>query len=133
MVSNKNDHTEEIGRRIQSGYRACRKVIQEKLKFESNRINRQTNIKVYKTIIRPVIMYAAETVYLTYTEKEKLKSFKKTVIIILTAKDLAARLLNHKIQEIVGGEDIVRMINSHRMKWYGHINRKRENTVIRNI
>lgn len=41
--------------------------------------------------------------------------------------------MNHEITEKLGGEDIVKIVESQRIRWYGHINERDENSLLKKI
>ncbi|KAI5642211.1 reverse transcriptase (RNA-dependent DNA polymerase) domain-containing protein [Phthorimaea operculella] len=68
-VTDTNQRQEEIDIRIQNALRcsaALHKILTSKL------ISRRTKIRVYKTVIRPILMYGCEAWTLTLKEENKL-------------------------------------------------------------
>lgn len=77
----------------------------------------KTKLKIYKTTIRPLITYAAETLTLTQLEEEKLKIFeRKRIRTIMGPKKENTNnyrmLMNHEIDNILGNDNIVRVIKA---------------------
>lgn len=107
--------------------------------LRTKRISKRTKINIYEAIIKPVVLYAAELMRLTHIQRtNNLRVFEiKTIRIICepkkVSKDLLRSLMNHEIQEVLIDEDMVKMINVQKMKWYRHRNGKRENSAIRKI
>jgi hypothetical protein len=86
-------------------------------------------VKIYKTIILPVVLYACETWSLTLREEHRLRLFENRVL---------RRIFGSKRDEVTGerrklqkGElhnfyslpDIIRQLKSRRMRWAGHVAR----------
>jgi hypothetical protein len=86
-------------------------------------------VKIYKTIILPVVLYVCETCSLTLWEEHRLRVFGNRVL---------RRIFGPKRNEVTGewrklhsGElhnmyvspDIIRQIKSRRMRWAGHVAR----------
>lgn len=69
-ISDKNNRSTEINERVKAGNRAYWKYY--KL-LKNKYISISTKIKVYKTAIRPVIIYGAETMCITEKDSEKLR------------------------------------------------------------
>jgi len=68
---------EEIKERIAAGNRASfayQKILQRKL------ISKKTKMKLYKTLIRPVVVYGAECWVLTENIKQKLLVFERKIL-----------------------------------------------------
>jgi hypothetical protein len=75
-VTNQNLIQEEIKRRMNSG-NACYHSVQNLL--SSRLLSKNVKVRIYKTIILPVILYGCETWYLTVREQHRLRVKKKGV------------------------------------------------------
>jgi hypothetical protein len=73
-VTDQNCIHEEIRSRLNSG-NACYQAVQNLL--SSHLLSRNVKIKIYKTIILPVVLYGCETLSLTLREEHKLRVFEK--------------------------------------------------------
>jgi hypothetical protein len=71
-VTNQNLIQEEIKRRLNSG-NTCYHSVQKLL--SSHLQSKNVKIKIYKTIILPVVLYGHETWPLTLREEHKLRAF----------------------------------------------------------
>ena len=69
-LTNQNSIAEEIKRRLRSG-NACYHSVQNLL--SSRLLSENLKIKIYRTIILPVVLYGCETWSLTLREERKLK------------------------------------------------------------
>jgi hypothetical protein len=76
-ITNQNLIQEEIKRRLNSG-KACYHSVQKLL--SSCLLSRNIKIRVYKTIILPVVLYGCETVSLTLWEEHRLRVFENRVL-----------------------------------------------------
>jgi hypothetical protein len=100
--------------------------------FSSRLLSKDLQLKIYKIIILPVILYGCETWFLILKEKQRLRGYENRVL---------RRVFRHKREEVVGGwrrlhnvelhnfcasPDIIRTFNSSRMTWSGHVARMRE-------
>ncbi|PSN42375.1 hypothetical protein C0J52_08497, partial [Blattella germanica] len=72
-------------------------------------------LKIYKTVILPVILYGCETWTLTLREEKKLRVFKNE------ETGEWRRLHNTELKDIYGKLDIIRNIKSDRLQWTGHV------------
>jgi hypothetical protein len=76
-VANQNLMQEEIKRRLNSG-NACYHSVQSLL--SSRLLSKNLKIRIYKTIILPVVLYGCETWSLTLREEHKLRVFENRVL-----------------------------------------------------
>jgi hypothetical protein len=68
---------EEIKRRLNSGH-ACYHLVQNLL--SSRLISRNLKIRIYRTIILPVVLYGCETWSLALREEHRLRVFESRVL-----------------------------------------------------
>jgi hypothetical protein len=76
-LTNQASIQEEIMSRLQSGY-ACYHSVQNIL--FSNLLTKNLKIKIYRTIILPVVVYRCETWLLTLREEHRLRTFENRVL-----------------------------------------------------
>jgi hypothetical protein len=76
-LTNQNDIRDEIKNRLNSG-NACYYSVQNLL--SSGLISKTLKIKIYKTIILPVVLYGCETWSLTSGEEHRLRVFENRVL-----------------------------------------------------
>jgi sorting nexin-29 len=76
-VNKINNVTDEIHRRIINAHR-CFYGLHAQLK--SKRISRKTKIRLYKTLVRPVLVYGSESWPLSVADSEKLRVFERKVL-----------------------------------------------------
>jgi hypothetical protein len=77
IVTNQNSIQEEIKNRMKSG-NACYHSVQNRLCFRL--LYKKLKIKIYRTIILPVVFYGCKTWSLTLREERKLRVFDKSVL-----------------------------------------------------
>lgn len=70
MITNNGKPDAEIQEKISATNRAFQ--VNKKL-LKSRNLSKRTKLDIYKTIIRPVTMYAAETMIMTQKDEEKLR------------------------------------------------------------
>ena len=75
--NNRNSIQEEIKSRLKSG-NACYYSVQNRL--SSSLISKNLKIKIYRTIILPVVLYGCETWSLTLREEHRLSVFENRVL-----------------------------------------------------
>jgi hypothetical protein len=89
-------------------------------------------VRIYNTIILPVVLYGCETWSLTVREDHKLRVFENRVLrrIFEPKWDRVTRgwrkLHNEELHNSYSSPSIIRIIKSRRMKWAGHVARMGE-------
>ena len=100
--------------------------------LSSRLLSKNLKIKIYRTIILPVVLYGCETWSLTLREERKLRVFKNMVLrrIFGPRRDEVTgerrRLHNEELNNLCSSPNIVRVIKSRRMRWAGHVARMGE-------
>jgi hypothetical protein len=124
-LTNQNDIHDEIKSRLNSGD-ACYYSVQHFL--SSCFISKNLKIKIYKTVILPVVLYGCETWSLTLREERRLRVFESRVLRRIFGpkreEDGSRRKLhNDEVHNLYSSLNIVRVIKSRRMRWAGHVAR----------
>jgi hypothetical protein len=96
----------------------------------SSRI-KKVKIKIFKTVILPVVLYGCETWALTLREEHRLKVFENRVLRRIFGpkreEDGSWRKLHYdELHSLYSSPNIVRAIKSRRMSWAGHVARMGE-------
>jgi len=110
--------------RLKSGS-ACYHSVQ--ILLSSRLLSKNLEIKIYRTIILPVVLYGCETWSLTLREERKLRVFENMVLgrIFGPRRDEVPgewrRLHNEELNDLYSSPNIVRVINSRSMRWAGHV------------
>jgi hypothetical protein len=127
-VTNQNLIQEEIKRRLNSCY-ACYHSVQNLL--SSRLLSKNVKVRIYKTIILPVVLYGCETWSLTVREEHKLRVFEnRRRRIFGPQRDGVTggwrKLYNEELHNLYSSSSIIRIIKSRRMSWAGHVARMGE-------
>jgi len=94
------------------------------------------NLKIYRTIILPVVFYGCEAWSLTLREERKLSVFEnmalRTIFGLRRDEEMGEcrRLHNEELNDLYSSPNIVRVIKSRRMKWAGHVARMGEERMV---
>jgi hypothetical protein len=84
-------------------------------------------MKIYKTMIRPVVTDSSEIWTLTAKEENNRRIFERRILRKIFAAvntDIIWRTRNNmEIDKLIEGADVVRVIKVQRIKWLGHIQR----------
>ena len=93
----------------------------------------QIKSKIYKTMIRPVMMYGAETWTLTRKEEGLLERAEMRMLRWILGVSLRDKKRNEDIRETLGVACITDKVREARMRWYGHVMRKEDDNCIKRI
>jgi hypothetical protein len=95
-------------------------------------ILKNLKIRIYKTIILPVVLYRCETWSLTLREEHRLRVFENRVLrsIFGPKRDEVTgewrQLHNEELRDLYSSPSIIRIIKSWRMRWASHVARMGE-------
>jgi len=95
-------------------------------------LSKNLKIKIYRTIILPVVLYGCETWSLTLKEERKLRVFENMVLRRIfgprrgEVMEKWRRLHNEELNDLYSSPNIVWVIKSRRMRWAGHVARMGE-------
>ncbi|KAJ4452127.1 hypothetical protein ANN_03645 [Periplaneta americana] len=123
-VTNVNDTREEIKRRINMG-NACYYSVEKLL--SSSLLSKNLKVRIYKTVILPVLLYGCETWTLTLREEYRLRVFENKVLrkIFGAKRDEVTgewrKLHNTELHALYSSPDIIRNLKSRRLRWAGHV------------
>jgi hypothetical protein len=104
-------------------------IIQTKIFCLPVSYQKNLKIKIYKTVILPVVLYGCETWSLTLREEHRLRVFENRALRVFGPQreedGLWRKLDNDELHNLYSSYNIVRVIKSRRMRWAEHVARKR--------
>jgi hypothetical protein len=92
---------------------------------------KEIKIKIYRTVIFPVVLYGCETWSLTLREERRLMVFENRVLrgVLWPKRDEVTgewrKIHNEELNDLYSLPNIVRVVKSRRMRWEGHVARMR--------
>ncbi|KAJ4429478.1 hypothetical protein ANN_21647 [Periplaneta americana] len=128
-VTNINDTREEIKRRINMG-NVCYYSVEKLL--SSSLLSKNLKVRIYKTVILPVVLYGCETWTLTLREEHRLRVLENKVLrkIFGAKRDEVTgewrKLHNKELHALYSSPNIIRNFKSRRLRWAGHVARMGE-------
>jgi len=101
--------------------------------FRNRLLSRATKIRLYKTLIRPVVTYGAETWTMTKKEEQDMLIFERKIFRKIYGpkyedEEWKSRT-NRELEELSKGENIVKWIKGQRISWLGHLERMEEDRM----
>src|SRR5215469_16049153 len=136
MLTNQNYIQEEIKSRLKLG-NACYYFVQNLL--SSSFLSKNLKIKIYRTIILPVVLHGCETWSLTLREERRLRVFENRVLrtVFGPKRDKVTgewrKLHNVELSDLYSSPNIVRVVKSRRMRWAGHVARMVEGRGVHRV
>jgi hypothetical protein len=95
-------------------------------------LSRKLKVKIYKTIILPVVLYGSETWFVTLSEEHRLRVFENRVLRRLfgptrdEVRGELKKLHNGELHNLYSSPDIIRQFKSRIMRWARHVARMGE-------
>jgi hypothetical protein len=100
--------------------------------LSSRILSRKVKVKIYKTIILPVVLYGCETWSQTLKEEHRLRLFENRVLrkIFAPKRDEETgewrKMLHGELHNLYASSNIIRQIKSSKMRWAEHVARMGE-------
>jgi hypothetical protein len=107
--------------------------------LSSRLLSKNTNIKIYRTIIFPVVWYGCETWSFIWREKHKLRLFENRVLRKIfgpKGNEVTGdwrRLHNEERYDLYSSPNIIRVNKSRRIRWARHVIRRGEGRGVHRV
>ena len=106
--------------------------------FRSKLISKTAKVKLYKTLIRPVVTYASETWVLKESTKQKLLTFERKILRRIFGPNKGVNnswtiKTNKELNKLINNENIVNFVRSLRIGWLGHILRMDNQRLVKKL
>ena len=89
--------------------------------------------KVYRTMVRPVLIYGSETWTMKRREEERLQRTEMRMLRWILGLTLRDKKRNDDIRRILGVACITDKVREARLRWFGHVQRREEEDCVRRI
>jgi len=135
-LTDQNSIQEDIKSGLKLG-NACYHSVKNLL--SSRLLSKNLKIKIYRTIILPVVLYGCETWWLTLREERRLRVSEKRVLrrVFGPKRDEVTgewrKPHNEELNDLYSLPNIVRVVKSRRMRWVGHVARMGEDRGVHRV
>ena len=116
----------EVTHRVPSGWNNWKRVSGV---LCDSRMNVKIKGKVYRTVVRPALMYWAETLALTKAQENNLEGAEMRMLRWMCGVSKLDKIRNKRIRGTMNMGEITKKVQERRLKWYGHVMRKEEHYV----
>ena len=120
----------EINHRIQSGWKNWKNMTGV---LCDRRINAKLKGKVYKTVVRPAMLYGAETWATKKVHEARLNVTEMKMLRWMCGVTKLDKIRNERIRGTVKVTEISKKVQERRLQWYGHVMRRDEDYVGRRV
>jgi hypothetical protein len=109
-----------------------------KMLFKGNLMSRKSKLKLYWSVIRPILVYGCETWVLKESIIQRLSVFERKILKKIfgpTKEDNGTSRIktNKELNELIKHRNIINYVKAQRLIWFGHINRMPETSIVRKI
>lgn len=131
-ISDNGEEDEEIKSRLSKGSKCAGSLYNI---MKNKKISRSAKIRLYKTVIRPTVLYGSELWILNKINMNKLEVWERKMLRkIYGGKRFGEIWLprsNKELSDLYGEPSIVGVIKSKRLRWLGHVSRLSENRIVK--
>lgn len=124
LITDNGDNSKEISARIAKGDK-CVGSLKEVLK--SKEVSRSAKARIYKTVVRPTVMYGSETWTYNKADQMRIEVWERRVLRKIyggiKVGDTWERRSNKDLMEVFGETGITNQIKAGRIRWLGHMER----------
>ena len=125
-VNDSGEMEEEVSHRIQSAWCNWRKtsgVLCDK------RLNVKMKGKMYKSIVRPALLYSCETWPMKKAQERRMEVAEMRMLRWMCGVTKRDRIKNDYIRGTVKVKEISKKLQERRLQWFGHVMRREEDSV----
>ena len=101
-------------------------------------MSRTSKLKLYWSVIRPIVVYGCETWVLKESITQRLSVFERKIIRRIfgpSEEDNGIWRIktNNELDELTKQRNIINYVKAERLSWFGHINRMPETSIVKRI
>ena len=106
--------------------------------LQSSRVRRRPKLTIYKTLIRPVVLYGHETWTMRVEDQRALGVFERRVLRTIYGgvrmdDGTWRRRMNHELHQLLGEPPIVHTVKIGRLRWAGHVARMSDTNPVKMV
>ena len=112
--------------------------MQKKTLFKSNLVSRKSKLKLYWSVIRPVVVYGCETWVVKESVIQKLSVFERKILRKIFGPTKESNGIwrfktNKELDESIKHRNTTNYVKAQRLSWFGHINRMPETSIVKRM
>ena len=134
IINDNNSIQEEIKERIVLGTKAYYANLRF---FKSKLVTKNSKLKLYRSVIRPIVTYASETWVLKESSIQKLLVFERKILRKIfgpTKENQLWRIkTNDELDKLIKHHNIINHIKVLRLGWFGHVQRMPDSRIVTKI
>jgi len=105
--------------------------------LKSRLVTKYSKLKLYRTVIRPIVTFTLETWVLKETITQKLLVFERKILrrIFWPTKENEIRRIkpSEELDKLIKHKNIVNCIKAQRLSWFGHVQRMPGTRTVKKI
>ena len=106
--------------------------------FKSKLLTKKSKLRMYQTLVRPVVTNTCEMWVLKGSIKTKLRVFEREVLrrIYGPTKESDGTWQiksNEELNRLIGNKNIINYIKAKRLAWFGHVHRMADNSMVKKV
>ena len=105
--------------------------------FKSNLVTKYSKLKLYRSVIRPILTYASETWVLKESSIQKLLISERKILRKVSGPTRENQLwrikTNDELDKLIKHQNIINHIKALRLSWFGHVQRMSDSRTVKKI
>ena len=97
------------------------------------RISARLKAKVYKSVVRPALLYSSKTWPMKRAQEKRMEVAKMKMLRWMCGVTRLDRIKNDYIRDTVKVAEVTKKMQERRLQWYGHVMRREEESVLRRV
>ncbi|XP_063615410.1 uncharacterized protein LOC134788449 [Penaeus indicus] len=126
IVEEDGGSDKEVTKRIQAGWGAWKKITG--VMCDKN-VPEKVKGRLYKTLVRPAMIYGMETVAVTKVQEERMQVAEMKMLRWSLGLTIMDKVRNETIRERVQVGELKKKLSETRLRWLGHVTRREESYV----